>query len=187
MNENINLFSANPIFLTAAQTAISSVDAVNTFVETIKPPEIEGGATMGEDSGWDYVKNALKALTAKRNLVMPDLVDYDVFAKQVDDMTMLLLIRDVYGGWVGNMKNVFTLLSKHLMKHAKHVRNALDALSKENSSYLKTFNEVNSLYADRNKKRETTVADNKAKAALIAQLKEAQQRVQELERKDGKT
>ena len=179
MNKKSSLISEEEIYLASIQTANNGIAAVNAFTESIKPPDFQGGSSMGEDEGWDYVKKAYENLSNKRNLVLEELVDFDVFSKQFNDTTKLLELKKLYGNWVGDMKPTFILLGKHLMKHAKFVKDALKTLADNTSSYKPTYNEINKLYTDRNKKKEATQADKKRIADLEKHIQGLEQRIQE--------
>ena len=181
MNKKSSALDTAAAYAALSQTATENVAAINLFTESIKPPDIVGGSNMGEEEGWDYVQKAHQALLKKPELVLTELVDPVVFTQQVNDTANLLALKKVYGNWVGDMQPTFILLGKHLMTHAKYVKDALKPLAEKVSLYKPIYDEMNKLYTDRNKKKEATQADKKRIEELEKHIQGLERRVQESE------
>jgi hypothetical protein len=160
------------------QTAASDVAIINNFARSIRPPDLATGQDMGEDSGWTYAQKALVALTSKRDLVMQDLVNFDDFTLLVESAEKLMAIKKAYGNWVGETKETFLLIGKHLMAYANYVRSSLQTLSAKVSSYKKDYDDINFLYDNRAKKAAATVETKKRIAELTKQVEDLRQQVE---------
>jgi hypothetical protein len=185
MSKKSSLITEQQSYDTAIQMATEVLSATNTFTQSIKPTDLVSGSAMGEEEGWKYVEKAFEALTNKRNLVLEELVDYDVFEAQINNVKKLLALKKLYGNWIGDMQPTFILLGKHLMKHAKYIKDALKTLSDRTSEYKPAYETINKLYDERSKKKEATQTDKKRISDLEKHIQGLESKIQETTKKSG--
>jgi hypothetical protein len=143
---------------------------LSTYTRNVSPKERRDGQSMGESLGWLYVQKAFELLSADRELVHKDKLNYVAFERDIRAARAFLRLKNDLNGWIGDMEGTFILVGKDLMEQANAVRKALEDLRRNHPKYEQAFQDLNFLYENRAKMAQLTAEHNAKVAELEKQV-----------------